>query len=111
MSLSDTFPITRESTSDSHRIAPAGELDIATVPLLDAAFDEVASDDGLRIILDLTAISFIDSTGIQLLLKLCERCNGSERLTIVPSAPIERLLDITGLRDQLPLSAPTPDRA
>jgi anti-sigma B factor antagonist len=104
MSLTDTFPIASESAGIGHRIAPSGELDIATVPLLDAAFDAVASTDTARIILDLSAISFIDSTGIQLLLKLSERCHGADRLTIVPSAPIERLLEITGLRDQLPLS-------
>jgi anti-anti-sigma factor len=103
MGLTETFPITTESNPAGHRIAPAGELDIATVPLLEAAFEAVAATAVARIVLDLSEITFIDSTGIQLLLKFSERCNGAERLEIVPSVSIERLLDITGLRDQLPL--------
>jgi anti-anti-sigma factor len=105
MGLTESFQIASERGEKSHRLAPAGELDIATVPLLEAAFDDVEHGDASRIVVDLSAITFIDSTGIQLLLRMNERCAGVERLAIVASPAVERLLDITGLREQLPLVA------
>jgi anti-anti-sigma factor len=105
MGLAESFPIASERTADYHRLAPAGELDIATVPLLEAAFDEVERGSATKIVVDLSAITFIDSTGLQLLLRMNERCDEAQRLEIVASPAVERLLDITGLRDQLPLAA------
>lgn len=105
MGLTESFPIASERVSEAHRLAPVGELDIATVPLLEAAFDDVERGDAAMIVLDLSGITFIDSTGIQLLLRMNERCNGAARLEILASPAVERLLDITGLRDQLPLAA------
>jgi anti-sigma B factor antagonist len=105
MDLSESFPIASERIARRHRLAPAGELDIATVPLLEAAFDEIERGDADTIVVDLSGITFIDSTGIQLLLRMNERCTGTERLEIISSPSVERLLDITGLRDQLPLSS------
>jgi anti-anti-sigma factor len=104
MGLVDIFPITSKRVLGEHRVAPAGELDIATVPLLEAEFDAVERGDAETIVVDLGGITFIDSTGIQLLLRMSERCAGAERLQIIPSPTVERLVDITGLRKQLPLS-------
>jgi anti-sigma B factor antagonist len=105
MGLAESFPITSERTARRHRLAPAGELDIATVPLLEGAFDDVERGDAEVIVLDLSNVTFIDSTGIQLLLRMNERCSGTDRLEIISSPSVERLLDITGLRDQLPLTS------
>jgi len=108
MGLTESFAIASERNAQAHRLAPSGELDIATVPLLESAFDAVEQGDASKIVIDLSGITFIDSTGIQLLLRMNERCNGSGRLEIVASQPVERLLDITGLRDELPLVDATP---
>jgi anti-anti-sigma factor len=105
MGLTESFPIASERVSEAHRLAPKGELDIATVPLLEAAFADVEHSDAAKIIIDLSGVTFIDSTGIQLLLRINDRCDADRRLEIVPSPAVERLLDITGLRDQLPLAA------
>jgi len=102
MGLPDSFPIACGPAHDAYRVAPAGELDIATVPLLEAAFEQAERDAPGMLLLDLSAITFIDSTGIQLLLRLSDRT--PERITIVASPAISRLLDITGLSDQLPLA-------
>ena len=57
------------------------------------------------IVLDLSGLSFIDSTGLRLVLDLNDRYGGeADRLRVVAGSPaVERLLDIVGLRDQLPL--------
>ncbi len=98
MDVTESFPIAHERTPDGHLLAPAGELDIATVPLLEASYEELEHG---RVLLDLSGISFIDSTGLQLLLRLSERNAG--RLEIIGSPALDRLLQITGVRDQLPL--------
>ena len=98
MDLTESFPITRERTPLGYRLAPAGELDIATVPLLEGAFDEAGD---VPVLLDLEGITFIDSTGLQLLLRISDR--GSGRLEIISSPALERLLEVTGVRERLPL--------
>jgi anti-sigma B factor antagonist len=100
MDLTESFPITSERTGDGYRLAPTGELDIATVPLLEAAFDEIGA---APVLLDLEGVTFIDSTGLQLLLRISDRGDG--RVEMVSSPALERLLEITGVRDRLPLRA------
>ena len=58
MDLTESFPITRERTAGGYRLAPSGELDVATVPLLEAAFDEAGD---APVLLDLEGVTFIDS--------------------------------------------------
>jgi anti-sigma B factor antagonist len=103
----DPLSIISERNGSAYRVAAVGELDIATVDKLQHALLDV--DDGAQtIVLDLSGLSFIDSTGLRLLLDLNERYGGdADRLRIIAGSPaVERLLDIVGLRDQLPLIAP-----
>lgn len=73
------------------------------MPLLEEAFDAaVAADDGARILVDLAGVTFIDSTGLRLLIRMDE--NSDEGRLAIRSTPIvDRLLQVTGLLDQLPL--------
>jgi len=88
-----------------HRFLLTGELDIATVPMLDAAFDAVYGDEAAEmIVVDLTELSFMDSTGIHLLLRMHAACEDDDRLRVVNgSPPVVRLFDVTGVRDHLPI--------
>jgi anti-anti-sigma factor len=88
-----------------HRLTPIGELDIATVPLLESAFDAVFRDDEAEmIVVDLRELVFVDSTGIHLLIRMNGACAGVDRLRVINgSRAVERLLDLTGVRAQLPI--------
>jgi anti-sigma B factor antagonist len=88
-----------------HRLTPIGELDLATVSLLESAFDVVFRDhDAEMIVMDLTELSFIDSSGIHLLIRMHDACAGADRLRVINgSRAVERLLDLTGLRAHLPI--------
>jgi anti-anti-sigma factor len=103
----DQLSITSEPDGDAHRVAAVGELDIASVETLDKAVRDI-EDNGQMIILDLSGLSFIDSTGLRLVIDLNERYGGEvDRLRVVAGSPaVERLLDIAGLRDRLPLITP-----
>src|SRR4051812_9040458 len=57
-----------EPARDAVRVRPIGELDLATVPLVEAELAELWSVGFTRIVLDLRDVCFLDSTGIRLLL-------------------------------------------
>jgi anti-anti-sigma factor len=88
-----------------HRLTPVGELDLATVPLLESAFDAVLRDDDAEmIVLDLRELDFLDSTGVHLLIRMHHACGDADRLRVINgSRAVERLLDITGIRAHLPI--------
>jgi anti-sigma B factor antagonist len=80
-----------------------GSLDVATAPILRAALVESAEKDGHESIVDLSALEFIDSTGLGALIsahKLALEHRGSVRL-VVHEGQILRLLRITGLLEVL----------
>ena len=92
------------STARDGRVALyalGGSLDIATSPTLRAAlFDAVARDER-EIVVDLTHLEFLDSTGLGALIGAHKRAAenaGSVRL-VAQEGQILRLLRITGLLD------------
>ncbi|MBC5810801.1 MAG: STAS domain-containing protein [Candidatus Eremiobacteraeota bacterium] len=80
-----------------------GSLDIATSPSLRAALLEAAEGPGQILVVDLTQLEFLDSTGLGALIGAHRRAterNGAVRL-VVKEGQILRLLRITGLLDVL----------
>ncbi len=90
-----------------------GELDIASVPSLEAAVARVPSESTSALTLDLSRLLFIDSTGLAAIVlagKLCERSGYEFALIQGPSA-VQRLFELTGLIDVLPfLEADLPSK-
>lgn len=88
-------------------IAPEGELDIARVGEFRAALSDAASEGAPAVVVDLSQVSFIDSSGLGALVELHNRLRRSGRRLVVVapggSAPAV-LLGLAGLRDRLPIS-------
>jgi len=97
------FSVRSERDGRVHRVTPRGELDVATAPTLEGELDALpVLDPDLVIVVDLTELTFMDSTGLHLLVSLNERF--PERLRVINGSPsVERLLDLSGARDQLPI--------
>ena len=96
--------IASERRGTAQHVVPHGELDIATAELLEAELAAAQAGDAETIVLDLSGLTFIDSTGLRIVLDFNER---SERLRVIAGAPaVERLLDVVGLRERLPLISP-----
>lgn len=76
-----------------------GSLDLATSPTVRAALLEAAGNENHEIVVDLSNVEFIDSTGLGALIGGHRRAleNGGGVALVVTSGPIERLLNITGL--------------
>ena len=105
MSTAEPLLIRRSREGGVVRLVPVGELDLATAPILERAFDEAFGDDrAVMIVVDLTELAFMDSTGLHLLLQMTEACEEADRLRVVNgSGAIVQLLDISGVRDLLPI--------
>lgn len=104
----DTLTVVSERRGSAHYVVPSGDLDIATSDLLERAMADAERGDGETIVLDLSGLDFIDSTGLRLVIDANDRCGGSGgRLRVIAGAPaVERLLDLVGLRERLPLISP-----
>lgn len=76
-----------------------GSLDLATAPSMRAALLEAANAGKHEIIVDLTQVEFLDSTGLGALIGAHRRAveNGGHVRLIVNEGQILRLLTITGL--------------
>lgn len=86
-------------------IALAGEADLLGAPEVEAAFAEVCAGEPGLIVLDLRNLTFIDSSGLHALIaghQLC-RTRGHELKVIPGSANVQRLFELTGMNDILPL--------
>lgn len=76
-----------------------GSLDLATAPTVRAALMEATDDGNHNMIVDLTQLEFLDSTGLGVLIGAHRRAierKGSFKL-VINEGPIARLLNITGL--------------
>ena len=61
-------------------------------------------EDVRMIVVDLEKLSFMDSSGLHLLLRMKEACEPADRLRIVDGSPaVARLIDLSGIRDLLPI--------
>lgn len=76
-----------------------GSLDLETAPSLRAALLEAANEGKHDILVDLSHLEFLDSTGLGALIGAHRRAleNGGMVRLIVGNGPIQRLLTITGL--------------
>jgi anti-anti-sigma factor len=102
VSASEPLSVASHAVDGEHRVVATGELDISTVGLLEAPFDAAVAAGASTIVVDLGGVTFIDSTGLRLLIRMTEKCADGQ--LVIDSTPIiDRLVEITGLRDQLPL--------
>src|SRR5205814_8376 len=86
-------------------VCVAGEVDLLTSKDVDAEFTRVLGEAPDSIVVDMSAVSFCDSTGLTMLVKLNSACIASNRgLRIIPSPTVRKVIDITGLAPVLPIS-------
>ena len=87
----------------------SGDLDISTVAQLARAI-HVAATGAVkppRLIVDLMALTFCDSTGLRALIgavKEVDVLGGRAVLAVAPDGMLDRLLDLSGLREFLRVS-------
>lgn len=99
LAVSPEFSITTHSHSDHHIVALHGELDIESAEGVADAIVEVA---GSTVVVDLSDLSFMDSTGISALVVARSRvlADGQGQLVVTrPTEIVRRAMEIVGLSD------------
>ena len=87
-------------------IAPEGELDVATVGGFRRGLAQAAREAEGGLVVDLTEVSFIDSSALGAIVELQNQRRRSEQrlAVVVPSgSAVAVALNLSGLRDRLPL--------
>jgi anti-sigma B factor antagonist len=92
------------------RVRPVGEIDLATVGRVRRKIDESVAAGCERVVLDLRGVTFMDSTGLHLGLDAdaAASAGGWELLIIEGPGPVQRVFEVTGLRDRLPFADAPP---
>lgn len=92
-------------------VAPRGDLDMATVGAVERELRRLRDTGFDRIVLDLRGLTFMDSTGLRLVIRwdTAAREDGF-RFAIVPGADVvQRVFSLTGMDDHLTLADPPPE--
>jgi anti-sigma B factor antagonist len=86
----------------------SGEVDIETSPVLDVHLQALVDEGQTSVTVDLTEVSFLDSTGLSVLIGALKRCQkaGGELWLVAPQPNVMRVLEITGLTDAFHLTGP-----
>ncbi len=84
-------------------VALRGELDLAGASGLRDRLRTACERNAGRVALDLTDLTFIDSTGLSILVEYHDkaRAAGGRLILVAPRAAVLRILDITGLDERL----------
>jgi len=100
----EPFAVELQRNGDLVVVQPRGELDAATIPELRGALDAI--ENFARLVLDLRGLSFIDSTGLHLLVELHERAQNDrfELTLIAPEPPLDKAIRLCGLDGTLPFA-------
>lgn len=93
------FALTTKEVDGFSVVEVSGELDVYTAPALEDALGDLVDARRIDIIVDLTAVTFMDSTGLGLLIKALKwtrEHDGSLRI-VANSEKILKVFRVTGL--------------
>jgi stage II sporulation protein AA (anti-sigma F factor antagonist) len=95
-----------ERAGDVHTIRLAGELDLAGAGRVEAVLEDAEAGDARRIVLDLSGLTFMDSTGVRLVLAAHARSRAdSDRLVLRRGpAAVQRVFELSGVAETLPFA-------
>lgn len=87
-----------------HTVALTGELDLATAGDVDRVLEQVEATDAESIVLDLSGLTFMDSTGVRLVVTAHGRSRAdANRLTLRRGqAAVQRVMELSGVDVLLP---------
>jgi anti-anti-sigma factor len=98
---SPPFTVSVRKEGDRTQVTVKGELDLATAPVLANQLLNVTGNCGGDVVIDMSLVSFIDSTGFSVLVAHHLALQAKDRnLTLLnPTSTARRLMQITGLID------------
>jgi anti-anti-sigma factor len=85
------------------RVALKGELDLSTVNRVEEELESLEGSGAKLIVLDLSSLSFLDSTGLRCLVTADQRAREAGRRLVLVRGPdaVQRVFTITRLEERL----------
>jgi anti-sigma B factor antagonist len=79
----------------------SGEIDVDSATAIGPVLDEALRQSDAEVVIDLTRVTFMDSSGIGMLISAKERADeaGVEIVLRSPSQPVRRVLELGGVAD------------
>ncbi len=99
----NTLEIAKSNEGQWAVVAASGEVDVATSPQLLACVEE-AKDRSDRLLIDLSGVTFMDSTGLGVVVQAKRAFDGADALRVVVTEPnVRKVFEVTGLDGVLAL--------
>jgi anti-anti-sigma factor len=98
--------LSAKRVGDADVVEVKGQVDVSTIANLEEFISEL---DARELVIDMTEVNFMDTTGVRFLLGLASRFTSEERsirLVLREQSPVLLLLKITGLSDQFMIVEP-----
>jgi len=94
------------SVSTDGVVTVSGEIDVVNSPDLGVELSERAGVSTGTLVVDLSEVTFMDSSGLRILLETDETCRHRHSSLVLhnPSPAVRRLLEITGLTTELSIN-------
>jgi len=91
--------------SDRYVITVSGEVDLATSPDLDAAIIAALDSGAGSLVVDLTDVSFMDSSGLGVIVRGLKRCREADKDLdlVITNERVLKVFGITGLDQVIPI--------
>ena len=104
------FDLLIVQSEDQIVVKVLGDLDLDNAPRLGAVLTDLAGQGGVHVTLDLGGMTFIDSTGLSVLIRGLRRLRevGGDLALQSPSATAIKVLEITGLTSVFAISEGAP---
>jgi len=89
----------------------SGELDLSTIDQLQSAVDAGVNGSAQLVVMDLRGLTFLDSTGLRLILRLHERLRGQRGRLVLVQGPrrVHRVFELTLATEELEIVADPAD--
>jgi anti-sigma B factor antagonist len=103
--MQSQFRVEVASKGEASVVSVIGELDLASSPTLEEELERLAVGNAPLVIVDLSALEFMDSTGLSVLVRAHHRSEETgQRFGLVNgSQQVQRLLSLTGVAERLTL--------
>ncbi|HET7901845.1 MAG TPA: STAS domain-containing protein [Candidatus Nanopelagicales bacterium] len=92
-------------------VAATGEVDVYTAPVLDEALSAAIAGGATSVVVDLSGVDFLDSTGLSVLVKALKRVRDADGAldVVVTAERVSKVFRITGLDQVIPVHASLAD--
>jgi anti-anti-sigma factor len=102
------FRVEVEPDREVVRVCPIGDVDLSTVDEVRAQVEDLTAAGFKRVVLDLRQTTFLDSTGLRLVLDAhsASADDGTEFAVIAGPPEVQRAFELAGLDSRLPFVEP-----